>query len=86
MKDNIIELNSETLFYIPDESSELLMKGVGDSAGMIEFINSQKNRTVTVFVEGPGNISKEKFKSLCIAWLALNYPDVLNYDDYINSV
>jgi hypothetical protein len=81
MPDNVVELNSETLYYIPSNSREGGFDGVGDSAGMIEFVNNDEKGTLNVFSQGTGQISKEKFKSLCIAWLALNYPDVIKFDD-----
>ncbi len=78
---NVLQLDSETLFYIKDENSEKKIKGVGDSAGMIEFINNDDKGVLNVFSDGRGEISKEKFKHLCVAWLALNYPETLKFYD-----
>ena len=73
MTGDIKEHNSATLFYISDANSESWFKGVGDYAG-IEFINNESGG-VNVY-SGTGEISKEKFKDLCVAWLELNYPEV----------
>jgi hypothetical protein len=80
-ENNIVEINSETLFYIADDIQAGKIRGVGDSAGMIEFINNDDVGTLHVFVEGPGEISKEKFHRLCVSWLALNYPESIKFDD-----
>lgn len=81
MSNNVVELNSETLFYITNGRGGKEIIGVGDSAGMIEFIDDKLQGVVHVCMEGSGKISKEKFKSLCIAWMAMNCPDVLKEDD-----
>ena len=76
--DNVVDIGSDTLFYIKDDGGEI--KGVGDSAGLIEFIDADNN-WVGVYADGDGTIEKIKLKHLCVAWLALNYPDSLNTDD-----
>jgi len=78
MASNII--NIDTLFYIPHSTKKDTFKGVGDSSGLVEFINREDRDFVHVFSENTEGISKVKFKELCIAWLALNYPDVLVED------
>jgi len=80
MGDNVVNLNSETLFYITNGMGGKEIIGVGDSAGMIEFIDDKLKGVVHVCMEGSGEISKEKFKSLCIAWIAMNSPEILKED------
>jgi len=77
---DIVELDSETLFYIIDDDHYL--KGVGDQSG-IEFADSGPGM-LDVIVKNDNGISKENFQRLCIAWLALNYPDVLKEDETPN--
>ena len=75
---NVIEVDCETLFYI-EHHKELV--GVCDKSAGIEFISDKFGM---VHINSDGNInhlSKEKFKNLCIAWLALEYPEVLKYDN-----
>lgn len=77
--DNVIELNSDTLYYIPSLDKQSVV-GVGDSQCRVEFINVGDQ--VTVHNDCVHDrTDKHRFKQLCIAWLALNYPDVLKYDD-----
>jgi len=76
---NIIELNSETLFYITEGESII---GVGDNSANIEILNTSKSAgTVWVYTGGDIELSREKFKQLCVAWLALNYSKVLKFDE-----
>ncbi len=72
---NVVELNSETLFYIK-HADEIV--GIGDSAG-IEFIRHSNGGT-RIYSDGCGVIKNHALKNMCIAWLALNYPDALNFD------
>ena len=72
---NVVELNSDTLFYIKGNGEDF--DGVGDSESAIEFFNASGG-TVSVYQGKKVSIDRNKFKQLCIAWLALNYPDSLN--------
>jgi len=74
---NIIELNSETLFYLKSNDK---ISGVRDSGAEIDFLNFDNNSQVSIRSSGNVTISSQNLKSLCIAWLSLNYPDVLKYD------
>ena len=77
-KNNVVDINNDSLFYIKGEGGTF--KGVGDSSGMIEFIDVD-NDWIGVYAECDGTIEKHKFKELCIAWLAINYPESLAIDD-----
>lgn len=77
---NVVGLNSETLYYIPEIGGGKVV-GVGDKDGMIEFISNDKTGALDVYVDGRGDMSKEQFRRLCVAWLALNYPDTLKFYD-----
>jgi hypothetical protein len=81
----VISLKSETLFYIP-KTDDYGYKGVGDSEGLLEFINNDDRNVVHVICDGTGEIPRINLKHLCIAWLGLNYPDVLSPDGGINVV
>ena len=76
---NVTEIDSETLFYIKGDGGQIV--GVGDSCGLLEFINNDVKGTVNIYHDGVGDISKVKLQQLFIAWLALNFPDVLHYDE-----
>jgi hypothetical protein len=80
MSADIVEIRVDTLFYIKDKDGDI--KGVGDTDGLIEFaFTSSENNYVAVLTDGDGALEKIKFKQLCVAWLALNYPDSLKFDD-----
>ena len=75
----VIEIKPDSIFYVKNFQNEIY--GVGDADSGIRF---ELVRGSYVCVEGPEAselIKSDNFKQLCIAWLALNYPDVLKFDD-----
>ncbi len=74
---DVTEIHKDTLEYITDTNDKFI--GVRDSSSNIQFV-SRKNK-VFVYVDQIGIIDKVKFKELCIAWLALNYPASLKFDE-----
>lgn len=76
---NVIQIETDTLFYI-EEKGDGVITGVGDKRYGIEIYNAS-NETVCVVLAKPFIAPKHKFRDICIAWLALNYPDVLKFDD-----
>jgi len=79
-----VKESTETLEYIMTDDHEFV--GVIDSSALMEFIiEPDGNVHVTA-----GEIDKDKFDELCIAWLLLKHPDNVikhdddqSYDDYL---
>ncbi len=70
----VIDIKPDSLNYVKDDKGEFI--GVNDSE--IHFVNIESEKGVLI---SGGYIEKKKFMGLCIAWLSLNYPDVIKYDD-----
>jgi len=75
----VIEMVPDTLLYITDDGGII---GVSDTSDdCIEIYNYKDSDIVFINTEEDAQISKEKFRNLCVAWLALNFPDNLKFDD-----
>lgn len=77
---NVIPIKSDTLHYIPNGKDKTWI-GVFDNEGHVEFRNREGGNVVDVTASKTEGINKEKFKELCIAWLAMNFPEVIKFDD-----
>ena len=74
----VIEIKPDSIIYIKNDQNEIT--GVGDTDSGVEFVNAL-NGWASVYFDGEFlMVERDKFKQLCIAWLALNYPDVLKFD------
>ncbi|MCZ6468041.1 MAG: hypothetical protein O6499_00140, partial [Candidatus Dadabacteria bacterium] len=73
------EIHKDTLEYIKGDDDKFI--GVGDLSSGVELINADSSIYITI--PPLGIIDKVKFRELCIAWLALNYPDSLKFDEEI---
>lgn len=77
--DNIIDFPStDTIHYEMDENA---ITGVYYKKGFCSALGFSNNGTVNWGDAFSFEIPKKDLESLMIAWLALNNPDVLNFED-----
>ena len=77
----VVEIKPDSIVYIKNFQHEIV--GVGDTESGVEFISDPRSITgvYTPNTKACVEVGPDNFKELCIAWLALNYPDVLKFDD-----
>ena len=71
--------DADGLVYINDRDGKCI--GVGAVESGVEFINVDDETALVAMGSKAEFISKKILKELMIAWLALNYPDVIKWDE-----
>ena len=71
---------TDTLEYINDVDGECII-GVADSESGIKVFSVDDNTVIVEIAYKAEFIPKQSLRELMIAWLALNYPDVIKWDE-----
>jgi len=77
----VVEIKPDSIVYLKNFQHEII--GVGDTDSGVEFISDPRGITGvhTPNTKACVEVGRDKFKQLCTGWLAINYPDVLKFDD-----